>query len=133
MSANKRILSVRSAAVDANLVLEFEFRGKRHHLQRPKDENLSKALTRLNLNINKRDKKNSAEVVPIEAHLADCETGSLVPGDTPNVQAWRTGRALVVGDCSYELHVNPPTVTSLKVSHCVYVDHPVVPQVLIIN
>ena len=129
MSERKKVLSVRSDAVDANLVLEFEFKGKRHHLQRPKHENLSKALTRINLNINKRDKKNCAEVAPIEAHLTDLETGSLVHGDTPNYEAWCCGRALVVGECSYDLHVNPPTVTSLKLSRCVYVDHPVVPQV----
>ena len=130
MTESKQILSVRSAAVDENLVLEFEFKGKRHHLQRPKHENLSKALTRINLNINKRGKKNSSEdTLPIEAHLTDVKTGSPVPGDTPNSQAWCTGRALVVGECYYELHINPPTVTSLTVTRCVIVDHPVAPQV----
>ncbi|XP_015793360.1 2',5'-phosphodiesterase 12 [Tetranychus urticae] len=123
--------------------LQFTYRRnsteKLFSLYRSKDETLSVAFSRLRLNLDKfinpnakRTKwtKQAKKVKPDPSTLIDDQAspdglieiklyneGKLVDANTPHYQAWSDNSILMVGDQSYKILLNSPTVETLKLSN----------------
>ena len=62
-------------------------------------------------------KKRGPDTEPLVAvSLLESEQGegALVPGSTPNAEAWRSGRTLRVGEQLFQVVVNPPSVLKAR-------------------
>ena len=131
------MLVVRTMPKEEHLSLFYILKGKKHNLRRPKQETLSKTLKRICITATRPDKvkrgqrrhlqSRGNESPPIEAHLL--AESQEVAEDTPNCEAWVDGRILVVGNVKFDVHVNPPTVLSLKLPRFIMTNCPAVPEV----
>lgn len=131
------ILVVRTVPGEEHLSLCYVLKGKKHNLLRYKVEELGKTLKRICITAARPEKlkrsqrrhveHQNKDAVPIEAHLL---AGSLkVSEDTPNCDAWLDGRVLVVDDVHFIIHVNFPTILSLKMPRFIMTNCPAVPEV----
>lgn len=132
-----QMLIVRIIPKEEHLNLFYILKGKKHSLRRPKLEALSKTLKRICITAARPDKakrsqrrhmqSQNEDRTPIEAHLL--AESQEVAEDTPNCEAWVYGRILVVDNVKFRVHVNPPTVLSLKLPRFIMTNCPVVPEV----
>lgn len=58
--------------------------------------------------------RQGTEPAPAIALLEGPPGSALVAADTPNADAWRSGRTLRVGDQLYQVIVNPPSVLKVR-------------------
>ena len=131
---------VKVRCVDGSVKLNVIFNdssGHYHELCRDKDEHVSKALTRIVLQSqkkrrNRKRKHGGADEwgtdVPIEAHLYT-PTGVPVESGIPNSAAWEEGGVLEVGSARYQIRVNVPTILALTLPSIIMTDCPTVPKV----
>lgn len=132
--STSRVVGVRSLEGEdkLNVIIEDNF-GHQHKLLRDKYEHVSKTLKRIILTTKNRKRKHSdlsTEHTPpsLEAHLYT-PTGELVGEAVPNDTAWEEGSTLQLGSVWYKVHVNLPTVLSLKLPKFAMTGCPMVPQV----
>lgn len=108
---------------------------------RSKSELLEASLSRIRLKIDdavtkrlsKKKKKSSEEVsptIPYEPLLVTMTCNDeVIDATVQNTSAWRTGCFLKVGDVTYEVCENPPTVASLSLPKSILAGFPVYPRV----
>ena len=138
--STSRVVGVRSLEGEdkLNVIIEDNL-GHQHRLLRDKYERVSKTLKRIVLTtVNSQNKKNRkrkhremlSESTPpsLEAHLYT-PTGELVGEEVLNDSAWEEGSTLQLGSVRYKVHVNLPTVSSLKLPKFAMTGCPMVPQV----
>lgn len=135
-----RVVGVRSLEGEDKLNVTIEDNlGHQHKLLRDKYEHVSKTLKRIVLSTAKsesrknRKRKHSDQLTEhtppsLEAHLYT-PTGDLVGEAVPNDTAWEEGSTLELGSVRYKVHVNLPTVLSLKLPKFSMTGCPLVPQV----
>ena len=131
---------VRCVPDDNNLTITLLLNRTIHKLQRLKEEQLAKTLTRISLTIVKIQKKESRKnhknhSNPLEAPpttlLFDNEDRDPISLDTPNMIAWKEGAWLHVNEVRYKVVVNPPSVRTLEmISSYLIVGSPIIPQVI---
>jgi 2',5'-phosphodiesterase len=108
-------------------------------LQRPADEPAGKALARLRATVEKARKKtaskkkktdgdgDAASPPPPIATLRESPSGAALDPETPNADAWVSGRTLVVdGVGSFRVRVNAPSLESVAVAGDPVVGSPLV-------
>ena len=136
-SSCSRMLVVKTVPGEDQLSLRYVLKGKEHNLLRYKEEALGKTLKRMCITAVRPEKlkrsqrrlvqQQTSHADTIEAHLL---AGSRkVPEDTPNSEAWLDGRTLVVDDVHFSVHVNYPTILSLKMPRFIMTNCPAVPEV----
>lgn len=150
---------VRSLPDQPNLTITLTIGGKQRNLDRPKSEPLEKPLSRIQKTslggggrVNKKSSgNNNTKKSSTSADTSTSTTSSsnshviflydgpsssfppLDPATTSNEAAWcKSGRLLVIGEESWTVEVNPPTITSLSVlgMKC-FVDIPICPVPLL--
>lgn len=138
---SSKMLFVRTVPEDDHLSLFYVLKGRKHNLQRLKDEELGKTLKRICITAARPEKvkrslrrhmqhQNEA-TTPIEAHLL---AGSQIVAErTCNSDAWLEGRVLVVDSVQFAVRVNLPTILSLKMPRFVMTNCPAVPEVSRLN
>ena len=127
------LVAVRSVKGEENLTISFSYGGKQRKMQRNKGEIVSKALSRIKLSIKKKTKmsRNSS---------GDCEcpeendqnvnlwfNGELIDTSLTNTAAWKDGATLTIGENSFTVKVNPPTMKSLHLPESIMSGFPVMP------
>lgn len=135
---------VKSLPEEPNLTITLTVGGRQRNLDRPKSEPLEKPLARLQKaaapqpDKRKKQKQNStpavAESEPAAPFIGvhDGPTSDhpiLDPISTSNEDAWLHGRLLRVGDASYLIELNPPSIERLTTHGLAFVGIPVVPSV----
>ena len=138
-------MKVHNVENEEKMILMFEDHlNREHHLLRQKSEHLAAALKRIQLTMQKLQKKQSKKKLgasagagpsgvamdDMEASLYD-PSGELVPGDKSNNEAWMENSRLVIGEHCYTVRVNPPRVVFLKLSDCLLSGCPVVGKVML--
>ncbi|KAK9821281.1 hypothetical protein WJX74_008549 [Apatococcus lobatus] len=128
------VLSIPS---QSNLTVSLSLGGRERHLDRPKDEPLSKALGRLQKALSdaeqgakgKRKKKEGAlqqPAVQVAASILNQQREAVDPS-LPNDAAWQDGFCLQVGEASYQIIRNPPTVHKLSNQGLLFTGVPICP------
>ncbi|KAK9406179.1 2-phosphodiesterase 12 [Crotalus adamanteus] len=117
--------------------------GKTRHLRRDQTEPLGQALARIANNVSKGQAKKakkskktqaeadpgtpvpSSELLPVRLFSQD---GEAVAEDVPNEEAWKDGTVLQIGETSYRVERNPPTLTELQLPRSLMAGFPVCPK-----
>ena len=137
---------VRCVPEENSLTINLLLKGSIHKLQRLKEEQLEKTLTRISLTIVKIQKKESKKIhknhkSPADApptapavQLFDEEEKDQITMGTPNVIAWKEGAWLHLDNIRCKVLVNPPSVRNLEImSSYLVVGSPIIPQVSIVQ
>ncbi|EDO45845.1 predicted protein [Nematostella vectensis] len=128
------IVSIRCVEEENDIRISFSYGGQQKNMQRAKTEQLKKSLARISLSANqksrKKDKKAGKGNKDISIPSASLTfEGSLLDEDLPNVEAWKDGSVLIIGEEQFSVLVNPPTVLSLFLPSHIMVDFPVYPVI----
>lgn len=133
----KQVVSVTTGDGEETLTLDFSLAGRNHKMLRPVNEPLERTLKRIALAATKRKGKKGRHSkaedstpdipVPVVRLVGEREE---VPGTTLNLEAWREGEELMVGEERFLVLVNRPAVKSLTTSSCAMADgYPIIPEV----
>nr|XP_061814620.1 2',5'-phosphodiesterase 12-like [Nerophis lumbriciformis] len=126
--------AVRCVAGEPQLTISFRMDGSQKHMQREQDEPLGKVLSRIACNFAKgknkaKKKKRSAPEPAAEPAVVKLYVdGGEVPGTVLNVEAWRDGAVLQVGDVRYSVRRNEPTFTTAELPLSLLAGFPVCPK-----
>lgn len=106
---------------------------KQRNMQRPKAEPLEKCLNRMTLSIqnDKKDKKRKKKAK--ENNIPSlCVTlwnqEEQIKGDIVNIEAWKDGCELRIGETSLIVEVNPPSVVHLALPNHIMANFPISPK-----
>uniref|UniRef100_A0A3P9M362 2',5'-phosphodiesterase 12 n=1 Tax=Oryzias latipes TaxID=8090 RepID=A0A3P9M362_ORYLA len=129
---------VRSLPGEPKLTISFCLNGSHRNMLRDQDEALGKVLTRISsstakslLKQAKKSRKSRGEPPGEAAAPAAVKLlcgGEEVPETVPNSEAWRDGAVLQVGDVTFTVHRNPPTVTTAELPLSLLSGFPVCPK-----
>ena len=128
------IAVVRSSKEEDLLTISFTYEGKHRKMQRSKDEILCKALTRIELSLKKKTKKSKKDNSCDDSGSSEDGRaslwfkGELVNSNVTNDHAWRDESTLKIGDQTFTVQVNPPTVLSLGLPDNIMTGFPVIPS-----
>lgn len=112
------IVNVRCVEGEDSMTICFVHEEKQRKMQRTKTEILGKTLTRIGLSASNKKKAKKSEKT---AMLKDNQqtkaslwyNGRLVDENLVNKDAWQDGSVLRIGEQSYDVELNPPTIISL--------------------
>lgn len=129
---------VRCLPGEPKLTISFCLDGSHKHMLRDQDEPVGKVLARIVANINKnqdkgKKKKKQQQRGEEESHGRAAEVRLLfeeepVEESMLNVEAWRDGAVLCVGDVRYAVLRNVPTFTSAELPRSLMAGFPVCPK-----
>ena len=133
------VVLVRRPPGEEHMDLCFTYNSKQFKMHRPVDETLGKTLKRMLISISKPTKhpkrkhaqRQSEAPTPTEATLCSIQHSEKVvfPEDALNQDVWVDGSLLTVGDVTYTVLVNIPTVVSLQMPEFAATGGALVPEV----
>lgn len=132
-STKMPIAVVRSIKEEDVLTISFTYEGKNRKMQRSKDEIVCKALTRIEVSLKKTKKAKRDNSCDDSGNSEDGRAslwfkGELVNSNVTNDLAWRDEAILKIGDQTFSVQVNPPTVLSLGLPDNIMTGFPVLPS-----
>lgn len=115
------------------MTISFTHEGKQRKMQRPKAEPLEKCLNRMTLSIqnDKKDKKKKQKAIE-NSIPSSCVSlwnqGGKINEDTANIEAWKDGCELRIGERSLKVEVNPPAIARLSLPSHIMANFPISPK-----
>ncbi|XP_077428937.1 2',5'-phosphodiesterase 12 [Vanacampus margaritifer] len=134
--------AVRCVAGEPKMTISFRVDGSQKQMQREQDEPLGKVLSRIACTLAKgktkakKAKKNAGQQQQAAAAGGSPEPavvklyvdGNEVQGTVLNVEAWRDGAVLQLGDVRYSVRRNEPTFTTAELPVSLLAGFPVCPK-----
>ncbi|XP_046859551.1 2',5'-phosphodiesterase 12-like [Xenia sp. Carnegie-2017] len=131
-------LSVYSETVNGilNLKLLFNLHGKSFRMSRNSAESIGKTLKRIGISVQKAQdkggengkKKGRKQEISNHIHVQLLwPNGQIVNEEISNIQGWKTGNMLNIGEFKFSVEENTPIVNSAKIPSVIMANFPIVP------